>query len=176
MAGIRALFLDVDGVINEAIIENGKPVAPISLAELKIPAEVKPSLDKASNAGYILICVTNKPDVIEGRMSQEDVDDIFKKLYTSLPITEIFACYDRQAPCFKPQPGMLNEAADKYDIDFNQSFLIGDRHSDIEAGRACGCKTIWIDRKYETEQIPNPAADYTTDSLSKAIDWILEEQ
>lgn len=176
MAGLKALFLDVDGVINEAIIENGKPVAPTTLAELKIPAEVKPSLDRASNAGFILICVTNKPDVVEGRMSQQDVDQIFEKLYKSLPITEIYACYDRQAPCFKPQPGMLNEAADKYDIDFSKSFLIGDRHTDIEAGQAVGCKTIWIDRNYATEQVPNPPADFTSDSLSQAIDWILKEQ
>ncbi len=68
----KAIFLDSDGVLNTAIMKEGKPVAPTTLAELVIPSEVKPSLDKLKAAGYLLICVTNKPDIERGLMTQAD--------------------------------------------------------------------------------------------------------
>ena len=171
----KAIFLDADGVLNMAIMKNDKPVAPTTLSELDIPAEVKPSLDKLKNAGYLLICVTNKPDIERGLMTQADVDSIYKKMRAELPLDDVFICYTENSDCYKPKPGLLLAAAKKYDIDLTQSYMIGDRWSDIMAGQNAGCKTIWIDRKYPNEKIPVPSANYTTRSLIEATEWILDD-
>jgi D-glycero-D-manno-heptose 1,7-bisphosphate phosphatase len=169
----KAIFLDSDGVLNKAIInEDGKPVAPTTLAELEIPAEVKPSLDKLKMAGYLLICVTNKPDIERGLMTQEQVDAIYHKIRNELPLDDVCICYHENSDCYKPKPGLLLDAAEKYNIDLAQSYMIGDRWRDIGAGQNAGCKTIWIDRGY-AEKNPSPPADYTAHSLNEATQWIL---
>src|SRR3984957_16140944 len=168
----KAIFLDSDGVLNEAIMKDGKPVAPTTLAELKNPDEVKPSLNKLKAAGYLLICVTNKPDIERGLMTQKDVDAIYNKIRHDLPLDDIFICYSENSDCYKPKPGLLLEAAKKYNIDLAQSYMIGDRWRDIGAGQNAGCKTVWIDRGYP-EKKPSPDASFTAYSLSEATHWIL---
>jgi D-glycero-D-manno-heptose 1,7-bisphosphate phosphatase len=170
----KAIFLDSDGVLNTAIIKDGKPVAPTSLSQLEIPTEVKPALDKLKSAGYLLLCVSNKPDIERGLMTQEDVDNIFNKIRHDLPLDDVFICYKENSDCYKPKPGLLLEATKKYNIDLTQSFMIGDRWRDIEAGQSAPCRTIWIDRHY-AEKKPNPAADFTAYSLSEASNWILKK-
>jgi len=169
----KAIFLDSDGVLNKAIIKDGKPVAPTTLAELDIPEEVKPSLDRLKAAGYLLICVTNKPDIERGLMTKETVDAIYQKMRHDLPLNDIYICYIENSDCYKPKPGLLLAAAKKYDIDLPQSYMIGDRWRDVGAGQNAGCKTIWINRNY-AEQKPNPPADYTAYSLTEATQWILD--
>lgn len=170
---VKTIFLDSDGVINKALInKDGKPVGPLNLAELEIPSEVKPSLDRLKSAGYMLICVTNKPDIERGLMTQADVDAIYNKLRSDLPLDDVFFCYKENSDCYKPKPGLLLDAAKKYNIDLSQSFMIGDRWRDIGAGQNAHCKTIWINRGY-SEKKPNPPADYTVYSLTEATDRIL---
>lgn len=170
----KAVFLDSDGVLNTAILKDGKPVAPTTLAELEIPTEVKPALDRLKSAGYLLICVTNKPDIERGLMTQAAVDAIYNKIRQDLPLDDVFICYSENSDCYKPKPGLLLEATKKYDIDLTQSFMIGDRWRDVEAGQNAHCKTIWIDRAY-AEKKPNPPADYTAYSLAEAAEWILAQ-
>jgi D-glycero-D-manno-heptose 1,7-bisphosphate phosphatase len=169
----KAIFLDADGGLNIAIIKDGKPVAPTSLAELKIPDEVKPSLMRLKAAGYLLICVTNKPDIARGLMTQADVDSIYAKIRQDLPLDDVFICYVEESDCYKPKPGLLLTAKNKYDIELTLSYMIGDRWSDVKAGQNAGCKTIWIDRGYINEKQPDPPADYTAQSLAEATQWIL---
>jgi D-glycero-D-manno-heptose 1,7-bisphosphate phosphatase len=168
----KAIFLDSDGVLNTAIVKNGKPLAPTTLEEFKIPDEVKPSLNKLKKAGYLLICVTNKPDVERGLMTQANLDAIFSKLTHDLPLDDLFICYKEGTDCYKPNPGLLCDAAKKYNVDLSQSFMIGDRWRDVGAGQNAGCKTIWINRHY-AEKIPDPPADFTVSSLSEAVEKIL---
>ena len=168
----RAVFLDADGVLNIAFVIDGKPTSPISVADLKIPAEVKPALDRLKSYGYLLICITNKPDVEEGKMTQEALDASLNQLRQSLPLDDIFVCYSRDADCYKPKPGLILEAVKKYDIDLSQSYMIGDRWRDIGAGQNAVCKTIWIDRSYSKDKLPDPVADYTVSSLTDAVDII----
>ena len=171
---IKAIFLDADGVLNDAIIKAGKPTAPVNLSELIIPSEVKPALLKLKEAGYLLICVTNKPDIERGLMTQEMVDTITNKIMQTLPLDDILICYHENSDCYKPKPGMLLSAAQKYNIDLSQSYMIGDRWRDIGAGQNAKCQTIWIDRGY-TEKKPDPPADFTAYSLSEAVNWILNQ-
>ena len=169
----KAIFLDSDGVLNVALMRDGMPVAPTTLAELIIPDEVKPSLDRFKAAGFLLICVTNKPDVERGFMTQAAVDAICNKLRQDLPLDDIFICYIEKSDNYKPKPGLLLDATKKYHIDLTQSYMIGDRWRDVEAGRNAGCKTVWIDRGYAKDKVPSPPADYTAHSLKEATDWIL---
>ena len=171
----NAIFLDSDGVLNAAIIKDGKPAAPTTLDELQIPIEVKPSLDKLKADNYLLICVTNKPDIERGLMTQATVDAIYNKMRAELPLDDVFICYVENSDCYKPKPGLLLSAAKKYNINLAQSFMIGDRWRDIGAGQNAGCKTIWIDRGYTNDPAPEPSADYTAYSLAEATEWILKQ-
>jgi D-glycero-D-manno-heptose 1,7-bisphosphate phosphatase len=170
----KAIFLDSDGVLNTAIVKEGKPLAPTTLAELEIPDEVKPALDKLKAAGYLLICVTNKPDIERGLMTQAEVDAIYDKMRSELPLDDVFICYDENSDCYKPKPGLLLAAAEKYNIDLAQSYMVGDRWRDVGAGQNAGCKTVWIDRGYTNDPIPTPPADHTVYSLTEAAQWILD--
>ena len=172
----KAIFLDSDGVLNKPIInKEGMPLAPTTVAELEIPEEVKPSLDKLKAAGYLLICVTNKPDVQRGLMTQAMVDEIYDKIRDELSLDDVCICYHENSECYKPNPGLILDAAKKYAIDLAQSYMIGDRWRDIGAGQNAGCKTIWIDRGYP-EKDPSPPADYTAHSLTAATQWILSRK
>lgn len=171
----KAIFLDRDGVINKAIIKNGKPYPPASLSELEIPADALDSLRKLKKAGYLLIGVTNQPDVARGTTLRSTVDDLNQALMKTLPLDEIHVCFhdDKdQCQCRKPMPGLILLAAKAHNIDLTQSIMIGDRWKDIEAGQRANCKTIWLDFSYQ-EPGPKQPPDFTTHSLSSATDWIL---
>lgn len=171
----RAVFLDRDGVINEAIIRNGKPYPPASLAELQVAAETVSSLCQLSAKGYILIGVTNQPDVARGTQKKEVVEAINCYLVESLPLKEILVCYHDDKDncnCRKPRPGLILEAAKRWNVDLQNSFMIGDRWRDIDAGMRAGCKTVWINRLYD-EETRGIVADYYSESVNQAVTWIL---
>lgn len=174
----EAIFLDRDGVINAAIIKNGKPYPPSSLHELIIPLDVPDALKQLKSAGFMLICVTNQPDVARGTTPLSLVEAINKEIMKSCSIDEIRVCYhdDKDAcQCRKPLPGLLLDAAYDYSLNLNQSFMIGDRWKDIEAGQRAGCKTIWIDQQY-TEKSPNNAPDFIARNFKQAAEWVLNKK
>jgi D-glycero-D-manno-heptose 1,7-bisphosphate phosphatase len=75
--------------------------------------------------------------------------------------------------CRKPKPGLLQDAAQRHNIDLATSFMVGDRWRDVEAGQNAGCRTILIDDGYE-EREPARPPDARVQSLTEAADWILE--
>jgi transaldolase len=173
----RAVFLDRDGVINTAMVRDGKPYPPASVTETVLVEHAAAALARLSERGFLLIVVTNQPDVRRGSMCRENVEDIHRFLATKLPIDDFFVCYhddEDHCGCRKPQPGLLREAADKYQISLAESYLIGDRWRDIGAGAAAGCRTVFIDRGYN-ERGPETRPDIRVHSLSEAVDRILEE-
>lgn len=169
-----AVFLDRDGVLNRAIVRNSKPYPPDSLAEIEILPGVREGLEQLQAADYLLIGVTNQPDVARGKQQQAIVEQINQVLLDTLPLLEIRVCYhddkDR-CDCRKPLPGLLLQAAKTHNIELTRSYMIGDRWKDIEAGRRAGCTTILIDYKYdEIEQSP---PDYRVHSLGEAAHLII---
>jgi D-glycero-D-manno-heptose 1,7-bisphosphate phosphatase len=165
----NAVFLDRDGVINEAIVIDGKPTPPPSLAEFNIRPNVEEALEKLVDAGYLNIVVTNQPDVRTGKQSREVVDSFHDKLRSELPIHDVFACFhidQDQCNCRKPQAGMLVQAAKKWSIDLSNSHMVGDRWKDIEAGQLVGCTTFWLPGGYDEPSPKSP--DYTVKSLFEA--------
>jgi len=171
----RAVFLDRDGVINRAIVRDGKPYPPVSLVELEILPGVHDALQKLHDANYLLIVVTNQPDVARGA-KREDVELMNASLSSQLPIDDFKTCYHDsgdKCSCRKPLPGALLDAAQEHNIDLSNSFMVGDRWRDVEAGASAGCKTFFINNHY-TEQKPE-APDFIVSSLLEAKKIILGE-
>lgn len=171
----QAVFLDRDGVLNEAVVRDGKPFAPAALAELQVPPGTKEALLKLKEQEFLLLVITNQPDVSRGSQKREVVEAIHRHLQSELPLDDIFTCYhdDQDAcACRKPEPGLVIRAAEQYGIDLRRSFLAGDRWRDIDAGARAGCRTIWIDRGY-AERSPMLPPDMRVASLPVAVDWIL---
>jgi D-glycero-D-manno-heptose 1,7-bisphosphate phosphatase len=163
-------------VINRAIVRDGKPYPPASLAELEILPGVHEALQKLHDANYLLVVVTNQPDVARGISKREDVELMNTFLASKLPIDDIKTCYhdsEDKCNCRKPLPGALLEAARAHNIDLSNSFMVGDRWRDIEAGASAGCKTFFINYCY-AEQKPS-APDFIVASLLEAKKIILGE-
>jgi D-glycero-D-manno-heptose 1,7-bisphosphate phosphatase len=171
----RAVFLDRDGVLNEPIVREGKPYPPDSADELVIMPGAEGALAALKAAGFLLIVVTNQPDVGRGKQTVAAVEQIHKKLRTALPVDRFMVCYhdDRDAcNCRKPKPGMLLQAAGEEEVDLGRSFMIGDRWRDVDAGAAAGCRTVLIDYGYDERQ-PDHAPDARVKNLGEAVRWIL---
>jgi D-glycero-D-manno-heptose 1,7-bisphosphate phosphatase len=174
----RAVFLDRDGVLNEPVIRDGRPYPPVSAVELVVPPGTRQALIALKARGFRLLVVTNQPDVRRGATLKSTVEQIHQSLRAQLPIDEFFSCFhdDRDTcACRKPLPGLVQQAAAKYNVDIPSSYLIGDRWRDIEAGFAAGCSTILIDRRYN-ERSPTHAPDVSVSSLAEAAQWILERE
>jgi D-glycero-D-manno-heptose 1,7-bisphosphate phosphatase len=168
-----AVFLDRDGVLNKAIVRDGKPYPPSSLEALEILPDVEEALVRLKAAGYWLVVVTNQPDVARGDQDRRVVESINAALVASLPLDEVRVCYhdDRdECACRKPKPGLLLQPPVH---DLSRSIMVGDRWRDIEAGRQAQVRaTVFIDRGYD-ETCPVPP-DVRVTSLAQAADWILD--
>ena len=174
----RAVFLDRDGVINRALERDGKPYPPRSLAEFEILLEAPAACARLKQAGFLLVVVTNQPDVGRGTLQQETVEAIHAEMCRRLPIDRVEVCYhsgkdQSDCDCRKPKPGMLLRAARELGIDLPQSWMVGDRWRDIDCGHAAGCHTIFIDRGYAEELRQKP--HFSAGNLAGATDIILRE-
>jgi D-glycero-D-manno-heptose 1,7-bisphosphate phosphatase len=170
----RAVFLDRDGVLNRAIVRDGRPYPPATLDAFEILPGVSDALRRLHDAGFLLIGATNQPDVSRGTQRREVVEAMNSRILAEMPITAILVCYEDGDDCprRKPNPGLLLEAAETYRIDLAASFMVGDRWRDVEAGRRAGCRTVFIDLGY-AERRPEPDANFTASDLVDATDWIL---
>lgn len=169
----RAVFLDRDGVLNRAVSRAGKPFVPSSLAELEIMPGVPEALGKLHAAGFLLIAVTNQPDVRRGLISRESVESIHAFMREHLPLDEIRVCYhvnEDRCACRKPLPGMIYAAAVEREIALGRSYMVGDRWRDVGAGTAAGCTTILVNKYPEATHLE---ADIDLPDLPAAADWIL---
>jgi D-glycero-D-manno-heptose 1,7-bisphosphate phosphatase len=174
-AETAAVFLDRDGVLNKPVVVDGKPLPPQTPDEFELIPGVLSATTELKDAGFLLIVVTNQPDVARGTQSRDMVDCMHERLSSALPVDEILVCWhDDKAgcDCRKPRAGLFHSAARKHRINLSNSFMVGDRWRDIEAGSAAGCQTLMIDYGYSEKQ---PAIEPTVriNSLREAADWIL---
>jgi D-glycero-D-manno-heptose 1,7-bisphosphate phosphatase len=122
----------------------------------------------------LAIVVTNQPDVGKGLLRREIVEAMHQQLRAALPLDDINACYhirEDECACRKPKPGMLLQAAREWAVELNRSILVGDRWSDIEAGKAVGCQTVLVHQDYVERRAVAP--DVEVQSLGEASRWIL---
>lgn len=173
--GLRpAVFLDRDGVIVVPEFRDRRSFAPRRLQDFRFYPEAAASLQRLKRAGFLLAVITNQPDVGNGLIPRSEMDAMHETMTRELPVDAIKACLHGQADhcdCRKPKPGMILEAAMELGINLEKSFMVGDRSSDVEAGRAAGCKTVFIDLGY-AEPAPS-APDHVVRSIVEAVDVII---
>ena len=173
---MKAIFLDRDGVINRAIIREKKPYPPSKIEDVVFPPGTYQAIQSLRSSGYLVIVVTNQPDVAKGVQSKEMVESIHAIIRQQLQVDDIKICYhvdEDDCHCRKPRPGMILDAAQQYSIDLAGSFMIGDRWRDIEAGKAAGCKTILIRPEISYTEPQSQGMDAVVDSLYEAAEFIL---
>jgi D-glycero-D-manno-heptose 1,7-bisphosphate phosphatase len=174
---MKAVFLDRDGVLNEAIVRDGRPYSPGTLDEVIIPPRAGAALAALRRRGYRLIMVTNQPDIARKKISREAVQTINRHVCEVLSIDAVEMCAHDDGDdcdCRKPRPGMLIRAAQRDGIDLAASFMVGDRGRDIEAGRRATCRTILIGKGYD--EIVRPQPDVAVGSVVEAAVWILAQK
>jgi D-glycero-D-manno-heptose 1,7-bisphosphate phosphatase len=172
----RAVFLDRDGVLNAAVVRDGRPHPPSGLDETRILEDVPQALRLLKEAGMQLAVVTNQPDVARGTQRREVVEQINAWLGSILPLDRFEVCYHDEADgcdCRKPKPGLILRSARALGVDERAGFVVGDRWRDIDAGKAAGCRTVWIDRGYK-EKRPS-GYDCRAASLLEAAQWIIRQ-
>ncbi|HZP76284.1 MAG TPA: HAD family hydrolase [Pseudolabrys sp.] len=175
MASQRAVFLDRDGVIVVPEFRDGRSYAPKTLDKFKLYPDAKRNVERLMQSGFLVVVVTNQPDVGAGLIPRSTVETMHEQLMQELQVHAIKSCTHTRADnctCRKPSPGMLVEAANDLGIDLAKSFMVGDRDSDVAAGKAAGCTTIFIDLGYTGE--PSPVdPDYKVHDLTEATNCIL---
>ncbi|MCD8363299.1 MAG: HAD-IIIA family hydrolase [Lachnospiraceae bacterium] len=174
----KAIFLDRDGTINKYVGFLRKP------DEFELIEGTAQAIKKINNSEYLAIVITNQPVIARGEVTWKELERIHQKMETLLGeegayLNGIYFCphhpdkgYAGEVPelkvdceCHKPKPGLLLKAAKDFHIDLSQSWMIGDRDSDIKAGKAAGCRTALIGtQKYDQ--------DLTANSLQNAINKI----
>ena len=176
-AGRRAVFLDRDGVINAAVIRDGKPYPPARSEDVAIiPGIADGNTARLHAAGYTLVVVTNQPDVARGTQTRAAIEAIHARLRAELPLDAVYCCFHDDADrcaCRKPAPGLLLDAARDLHVDLARSFMVGDRWRDIDAGRAAGCRTVFVNYHY-AERLPTEF-DVELTTPAEAAAWILEQ-
>ena len=175
----RAVFLDRDGVLNRPVVHDGRPYPPSSVADFQLYDEVAEGCARLKAAGFLLVVVTNQPDVGRGTQTRAQVDEIHTKLLSVLPMLDrIEVCFHagreegEPCACRKPAPGMLLAAAAALRIDLHRSYLIGDRWRDIDCARAAGCAAIFIDHGYCEPLRETP--DAVVAEFADAVELILQ--
>lgn len=153
----KAVFLDRDGTLNKYIgfLRN--------IDELELLPGVTEAVRKINQSGYLAVLVTNQPVIARGEVTIQDLEEIHQKLETLLGqdgayLDAVYYCphhphkgyegeikeYKIECDCRKPKPGMLLQAAEKYNIELSSSWMVGDSEQDVEAGLAAGCKTAYL--------------------------------
>jgi len=166
----KAIFLDRDDTINE---DKGYVY---KIDDLKLLPNVVRALKLLQKNGFLLIIVSNQAGVERGYFKKENVEKFNRHLYNTLAqkgvyIDDFYYCTELESPRRKPNPGMILEAIKDWNINPEESYLVGDKITDIEAGKRAKCKTVLISRQ-ETDIV----CDYKTSDLLDAAKWIIDSE
>lgn len=154
----KAVFLDRDGIINQVIIRDGKAFSPRAREEFIIFEDAASAIKALKDDGFLVIVVTNQPDIARGKMAQDDLDWMTDKIRKETEVDDVIICPHDDGDgcdCRKPLPGMILAGAKKWGIDLKYSYMIGDSWKDMEAGSRGGCKCILINTVYNQDAICN---------------------
>ncbi len=173
MGGRRAVFLDRDGVLAEAIVRaDGKSYAPTRVEDFVLVPEAPAQVARLRAAGFLCIVFTNQPELANGLLAPADLDEMHCRMQAVIALDDVYVCpHDKSegCRCHKPATGMLDDAVARWGIDLAASYVVGDRWRDVDAGRAAGCYAILIERPYSAAAW----ADERVDTLTQAVDAIL---
>lgn len=160
-------FFERDGILNHCEVTGGHQQAPTRLEQFKVNPEAAVLLQELKAAGFVLIATTNQPGVSLGTIRRNDVDLMHAVLRRKLPLDDILMCADDDSshPCYKPNPGMFLEAAFKWSLDLDRSFVISDKWQDAKAAQVAGCTSIMV----RSQWIGDDHHDFVVNSLGEAV-------
>ena len=184
----RAIFIDRDGVINKEINHLNK------ICDFELLPRVIDALKIINNSKYLSIVITNQAAVAKGILTVEELIQIHKKMETLLGnknvfVNDIYYCphhpdtnltngikkFIINCNCRKPKTGMIEKAVKKYNIDLENSFIIGDKTVDIQMGKNAGLKTILVRTGYGgSDNLHDCAADQIFDDLYESVEFIIK--
>ena len=179
----RAVFLDRDGTIN---VERGYITDP---SQIKLYPDTGKTLQALNSMGFLTVVISNQSAIGQGLMTItrfEEINDALWKLLQDANTYYDVLYYCPHTPldkceCRKPKPGLILQAALDFNIDLSASYMVGDKLSDIKAGKVCGCKTILVKTgkgKEITVDKPDihPHPDSIQENLTGVLSWILNNQ
>jgi D-glycero-D-manno-heptose 1,7-bisphosphate phosphatase len=187
----RAVFVDRDGVINRNVFnaETGAYESPHRPEDFHLADGAIPALARLETAGFRLFLVSNQPSYAKGKTTLAMLEAVHGRLMDALKAARItfsafYYCYhhpESKVPgyggpcsCRKPSPFFLFKARDEFGIDLAQSWMIGDRVTDIECGRAAGVHTIRVAEDHPaTRRADEMPAEFEVRDLAQAVDIIL---
>src|SRR5690349_14024096 len=143
----RAVFIERDAILNEVRTGLKQQISPLTMEEFKVIDAAAPTLRKLKAAGFVLIATTNQPGLSRGYQSRRDLDRMHDVLRRTFPLDDIMVCPHDEAdhcPCRKPRPGLLIEAAFKWHLNLDHSFVISNKWQDAEAARTAGCTSLLL--------------------------------
>jgi D-glycero-D-manno-heptose 1,7-bisphosphate phosphatase len=172
---VKAIFFDRDGVLNELVERpNGEKTAPWNLDEFKPIPGATAAIELVRDLGYKAFCVTNQPDVDDGKLPQIHLN-IMMQYFMDQGLNDALVAYERGSAWYKPNNGMLETLIKKHKINRDISYMIGDRWKDIVAGHRSKLNTIYIGKNYKPqEKYNNIHPDYIVGSVLEAA-CLIEE-
>jgi D-glycero-D-manno-heptose 1,7-bisphosphate phosphatase len=166
------VFIERDGVLNLVNVERQHQVLPSTLEELRLDLGAAPLLERLKNAGLVLIATTNQPGISRGYQNRRELDRMHDRLRKTFALDDIMVCpHDEtdRCPCRKPKPGLLVEAAFKWHLDLDRSFVISDKWQDAEAARTAGCTSLLINSPF----VGKVHRDFVLPDLAAIVEKIL---
>lgn len=142
-----AIFIERDGILNDIEIKGNQQVVPQTLETFKIKPGVAELMRQLKDAGYLLIVTTCQPGISRGTLSRRELDLMHEILRRRVPVDDIFLCAHEEmdkCPCRKPKPGLLTEAAFKYHLNLQHSFVVSDKWQDAEAAQNVGGTSLLL--------------------------------
>jgi D,D-heptose 1,7-bisphosphate phosphatase len=179
----KAIFLDRDGTLNKHVGFVSRP------EDLQLLEEAYPALEMINKSDYLAIVITNQSAVARNLCSLEDLEEIHRKMEVDLGqrrvyIDDLYYCphhpdkgypeenvqYKIACKCRKPNTDLIEQAAEKYNIDLSQSYFIGDSMTDIQAGKNASLKTIFLKNNESLEIQP----DFYAKDVLEAVKIIMQ--
>lgn len=160
-----AVFIERDGILNSDRVEKDQPAPPIFFEQMEPKTDALAPLRELKSAGFLLIATTNQPGLSDGSLSRRELDRMHNVLRQMFCLDNVFICPHAAAdccPCRKPKPGLLTEAAFKWKINLEQSFVISNKWQDAEAAHNAGCTSLlisspWIGKGHRDIVLPRIA-------------------
>ena len=183
MEGRPAVFLDRDGTLNAEVDFLHRP------EDVSITPGAAQAIARLNESNIPVIVVTNQSGIGRGMFGWAEYEEVMEKISQLLAeegarLDDAFACpfYEGAEgeyrhpdhPDRKPNPGMILKAAEKHNIDLKRSWMVGDKESDLEAGRRAGCRTVLVLTGYGSKADPE-LADIVASDLGQAIEQIMHQ-
>jgi D-glycero-D-manno-heptose 1,7-bisphosphate phosphatase len=158
-----AIFIERDGILNLPQIQNHHQITPNALTRLKINDQAQPIMKQLKAAGFLLIATTNQPGLSDGNVSRLELERMHDLLQHAFQLDDVMVCPHGEedgCSCRKPEPGLFTEAAHKWRIDLQHSFVISDKWQDARAARTIGSFSMmlqspWIGSGHHDFVVPN---------------------